>query len=218
MRLCRCIFTLSVSLIWSSLSFAQDQPATQDRSAGTRSVKQVKKRQKELYKELGPQDKVWLDEEVADIITPQEREAFLELSTSEEREQFRESFWDRHNPDRESPINTAKEDHYRRLAYADEHFSSGILGRKTDRGRIYIIWGPPDEIDSHPTGGTYDRPIDQAEGNPPLTLGKCGAIATWRALAKISKSSLLTPPAPANIALPWILVKKTLSLTSPEQD
>lgn len=164
MRLCRRIFTLSVSLIWSSLSFAQDQPTTPDRSAGTRSVKQVKKRQKELYKELGPQDKVWLDEEVADIITPQEREAFLELSTSEEREQFRESFWDRRNPDRESPINTAKEEHYRRLAYADEHFSSGIPGRKTDRGRIYIIWGPPDEIDSHPTGGTYDRPIDQGGG------------------------------------------------------
>ena len=162
MRLCLWVFC--ISLIWSSLSVAQDQPKTQDRSAGTPSVKEVKKRQKELYKELGPQDKIWLDEEVADIITPQEREAFLDLSTNEERAQFRESLWDRRNPDPESPINAAKEEHYRRLAYADEHFSSGIPGRKTDRGRIYIIWGPADEIDSHPTGGTYERPIDQGGG------------------------------------------------------
>lgn len=164
MRLRLCVLTVSVTLLWSSPSVAQDQPGRQDRSAGTASVKEVKKRQKELYKELGPQDKIWLDEEIADIITPQEREAFLELSTNEEREQFRESFWERRNPDRESPINTAKEEHYRRLAYADEHFSSGIPGRKTDRGRIYIIWGSPDEIDAHPTGGTYERPIHQGGG------------------------------------------------------
>src|SRR5215472_12720027 len=164
MRLCLWVFCISVNLIWSSLSVAQDQPKTQDRSAGTPSVKEVKKRQKELYKELGPQDKIWLDEEVADIITPQEREAFLDLSTNEERAQFRESFWDRRNPDPESPFNAIKEEHYRRLAYADEHFSSGIPGRKTDRGHIYIIWGPPDEIDSHPTGGTYQRTLDQGGG------------------------------------------------------
>lgn len=102
--------------------------------------------------------------EVADIITPEERRAFLELATNEEREQFRESFWDRRNPDPESPVNTVKEEHYRRLAYADEHFSSGTPGRKSDRGRIYIIWGPPDEIDAHPTGGTYERPLDQGGG------------------------------------------------------
>src|SRR5215469_1718509 len=164
MRLCLWVFCISVNLIWSSLSVAQDQPKTQDRSAGTPSVKEVKKRQKELYKELGPQDKIWLDEEVADIITPQEREAFLDLSTNEERAQFRESFWDRRNRAPESPVNSAKEEHYRRLAYADEHFSSGIPGRKTDRGRIYIIWGPPHEIDTHPTGGTYERPLDQGGG------------------------------------------------------
>ena len=158
------IFAISVSLIWSSFSVAQDQPKTPDRSLGAPPLKEVKKRQKKLYKELGAQDKTWLEEEVADIITPEEREAFLELSTNEEREQFRESFWDRRNPDPESPVNTAKEEHYRRLAYADEHFSSGIPGRKTDRGRIYVLWGPPDEIDSHPTGGTYERALDQGGG------------------------------------------------------
>ena len=164
MRLYVALLAISVNLVWSAFSFAQDQPGTQDRSASRPSPKEVKRRQKELAKELGPQDKIWLEDEVADIITPEERRAFLELATNEEREQFRESFWDRRNQDSESPVNTAKEEHYRRLAYADEHFSSGIPGRKTDRGRIYIIWGPPDEIDAHPTGGTYERPLEQGGG------------------------------------------------------
>ena len=73
-------------------------------------------------------------------------------------------FWDKRNPDPESPTNAFKEEHYRRLAYADEHFASGIPGRKTDRGRIYIIWGPPDEIDSHPAGGVYERSPQQGGG------------------------------------------------------
>jgi GWxTD domain-containing protein len=144
---------------------AQDQPAPQDNSAKQLSTKELKKRQKQLSKELGPQDKIWLEDEVPDIITEDERRAFLELSTNEEREQFIEVFWDKRNPDPESAVNTAKEEHYRRLAYADEHFPSGIPGRKTDRGRIYIIWGPPDEINSHPTGGTYERPMDQGGGS-----------------------------------------------------
>ena len=126
--------------------------------------KEAKKRQKQLYKELGSLDKDWLKNVVPDIITPEERKAFLELSTNEEREQFIEIFWDKRNPDPESPINSAKEEHYRRLAYADEHFSSGIPGRKTDRGRIYIIWGQPDEIESHPMGGAYQRSMEQGGG------------------------------------------------------
>ena len=80
-------------------------------------------------------------------------------------EQFIEIFWQKRNPEPDSPNNTAREEHYRRLAYADEHFASGVAGRKTDRGRIYIIWGPPDEIESHPTGGTYDRPSEQGGGS-----------------------------------------------------
>lgn len=158
------ILALSISIFWTSSALAQDQLPPQDNSAKPLSSKELKKRQKQLYKELGSADKIWLEDEVVDIITPEERQAFLELSTNEERDQFRESFWDRRNPNRESPVNSAREEHYRRLAYADEHFSSGIPGRKTDRGRIYIIWGPPDEIDSHPTGGTYERPIDQGGG------------------------------------------------------
>lgn len=167
MKIRRChpvVLAFSMGFIWTTSALAQGQPPPQDNSAKPLSPKELKKRQKDLVKELSAQDKVWLENEVPDIITSDERRAFLELSTNEERDQFREIFWQRRNPDPESPVNTAKEEHYRRLAYTDEHFSSGVPGRKTDRGRIYIIWGPPDEIDSHPTGGTYERPIDQGGG------------------------------------------------------
>jgi len=137
----------------------------QDSTAKPLTPKELKQREKKLTKELSIQDGIWLRDEVSDIITDAERRAFLELGTEEEREQFREIFWQRRNPDPESPINTAKEEYYRRLIYADEHFASGIPGRKTDRGRIYIIWGPPDEIDSHPTGGTYERSPEQGGGS-----------------------------------------------------
>lgn len=153
----------SAGLAWAPRLSAQDQPP-QDNSTKPLSRKELKKREKQLSKELGPADTIWLNDEVPDIITPDERQAFLGLSTNEERDQFREIFWQRRNPDPESPMNTAKEEHYRRLAYADEHFSSGIPGRKTDRGRIYIIWGQPDEIESHPMGGAYQRPMEQGGG------------------------------------------------------
>ena len=155
----------SVSLSWPSLSSAQDQPAPQDNSARPLGAKELKKRNKRLLKELGSQGGDWLRDEVPEVITEAERLAFLRLSTNEEREQFIEIFWQKRNPEPDSPNNTAREEHYRRLAYADEHFASGVAGRNTDRGRIYIIWGPPDEIESHPTGGTYDRPSEQGGGS-----------------------------------------------------
>src|SRR6266436_6390687 len=156
---------LSSSLLWLSPSSAQDRPASQDNSAKSQSARELKKRDKKLAKELNPDDTNWLLNEVPDIITDAERRAFLELGTEKEREQFKEIFWRDRNPEPESPVNSVREEHYRRLAYADEHFASGIAGRKTDRGRIYIIWGPPDEIESHPTGGTYDRPSEQGGGS-----------------------------------------------------
>jgi len=137
----------------------------QDNSARPLSAKESKKRDKKFAKELSLNDSNWLLNEIPDIITEAERRAFLELGTEEEREQFREIFWRDRNPDPESLLNPVREEHYRRLAYADEHFASGVPGRKTDRGHIYIIWGPPDEIDSHPTGGTYNRPIEQGGGS-----------------------------------------------------
>ena len=167
MRFSRCqlpLLLLSTLLTSSVHALAQDQ-ATSQESPSTATNKKERKREKKLARELGSAYDSWLKEDVPDIITNEERRAFLQLSTNEEREQFVESFWDRRNPDPESSANTYKEEHYRRLAYADERFASGIPGRKTDRGHIYILWGPPDEIESHPSGGTYDRPIDQGGGS-----------------------------------------------------
>lgn len=158
------LLLLSTLLTSSVHALAQDQ-ATSQESPSTATNKKERKREKKLARELGSAYDSWLKEDVPDIITNEERRAFLQLSTNEEREQFVESFWDRRNPDPESAANTYKEEHYRRLAYADERFASGIPGRKTDRGHIYILWGPPDEIESHPSGGTYDRPIDQGGGS-----------------------------------------------------
>jgi GWxTD domain-containing protein len=106
----------------------------------------------------------WLDEDVAYIITPEERKAFKGLKTDEERESFIESFWLRRDPTPDTIDNEYRDEHYERIAYANEHYASGIPGWKTDRGRIYIMYGKPDEIESHPSGGTYDRPIEQGGG------------------------------------------------------
>src|SRR2546427_5674248 len=127
--------------------------------------KEAKRKMRQVYKELGEAYKHWLDEDVVYIIAPEERTAFLQLSTNEEREQFIEQFWLRRSSNPDLPDNDFKEEHYRRIAYANEHYASGIPGWKTDRGRTYIIWGPADEVDSHPTGGTYDRPMEEGGGS-----------------------------------------------------
>lgn len=136
---------------------AQDKPPQQ-------SEKDRKKKEKERYKELDSAYKNWLDNEIPYIITEEERSAFLQLSTNEEREQFIEQFWLNRDPTPDTIENEVKEEHYRRIAYANERFASGVPGWKTDRGRIYIIWGHPDEIESHPTGGSYDRPPEEGGG------------------------------------------------------
>ena len=125
---------------------------------------QKKKNSKALKQELSGTYKKWLKEDVAYIITPEEVAAFKQLSNDEERDQFIENFWLRRDPTPDTPENEFKEEHYRRIAYANEHFGAGIPGWKTDRGRIYIIWGQPDQIESHPTGGTYDRPQEEGGG------------------------------------------------------
>ena len=128
-------------------------------------TKEQKQKIRKTLKELDTPYKTWLNEDVVYIISPEERQAFLQLETNEEREQFIEAFWLRRSSNPDLPDNDFKEEHYRRIAYANEHFASGIPGWKTDRGRIYIIWGKPDEIESHPTGGTYDRPIEEGGGS-----------------------------------------------------
>jgi GWxTD domain-containing protein len=140
-------------------------PAAQVPPANQKLTKDQKQKIKKTLKELDSPYRTWLNEDVVYIISPEERSAFLQLQTNEEREQFIEQFWLRRSGNPDLPDNDFKEEHYRRIAYANEHFASGIPGWKTDRGRIYIIWGKPDEIESHPTGGTYDRPMDEGGGS-----------------------------------------------------
>lgn len=128
------------------------------------SDKERFKQQKELRSEISDTYKKWLNQDVRWIITDQERKAFKSLSNDEERDAFIEQFWRRRNPDPDSPENTYREEHYRRIAYADEHFAAGKPGQFTDRGMIYIKFGPPDDIESHPSGGQYERPIDEGGG------------------------------------------------------
>ena len=124
-----------------------------------------KRRRRAIQREMESPYKRWLREEVPYIITGDERRTFTSLSTDEEREQFIEQFWERRNPSPGSPENEFREEYYRRIAYANERFQSGWPGWKTDRGRIYIMYGPPDERETHPMGGRYDRPYEEGGGS-----------------------------------------------------
>ena len=121
--------------------------------------------QKDLKQELRGDFKTWLDQDVRWIITPTEEQAFKHLTNDEEREQFIENFWQRRNPSPDSPDNEYRDEIYARIAYANEHFPAGKPGWMTDRGHVYIAYGKPDEIDAHPSGGSYDRPMDEGGGN-----------------------------------------------------
>jgi GWxTD domain-containing protein len=128
------------------------------------SDKERYRAQKALRQELKGPYKTWLNEEVPYIITEDERKAFMSLSNDEEREAFIENFWQRRNPNPDSPENEFREEHYRRIQYANDHFAAGKPGWKTDRGHIYIAFGAADSIDSHPSGGMYERPMDEGGG------------------------------------------------------
>ena len=118
-----------------------------------------------MKQELKGSYKTWVDQDVRWIITDEELSAFKHLSNDLERDQFIENFWLRRNPNPESPENEYREEHYARIAYANEHFAAGKSGWRTDRGHIYIAYGKPDSIDSHPSGGNYDRPMEEGGGN-----------------------------------------------------
>jgi GWxTD domain-containing protein len=145
---------------------AQAQPAADavDPLKRPNSEKQRAKNSRGLKQELSKTYKKWLDEDVSWIITDEERAAFKQLSNDEERDNFIEAFWQRRDPTPDTEENEFKEEHYRRIAYSNEHFAAGVPGWKTDRGRIYIVYGKPDEIDSHPSGGTYERPMEEGGG------------------------------------------------------
>ena len=133
----------------------KNSDAGQDPSEKTRKVKPELKK---AYKD-------WLEKDVTYIITDDERRAFKKLETDEERERFIEEFWRRRDPDPDTDENEFREEYYERIAYANEHYTSGIPGWKTDRGRIYIMWGKPDEIETHPSGGAYERESYEGGGS-----------------------------------------------------
>src|SRR6202140_189519 len=145
---------------------AQAKPAPDAVDPLTRpnTEKQKKKNKRALKQELSKPYKKRLDENVFWIITDEERAAFRQLSNDEERYNFIEAFWQRRDPTPDTEENEYKEEHYQRIAYANEHFPAGVPGWKTDRGRMYIVFGPADEIDSHPSGGSYERPMDEGGG------------------------------------------------------
>jgi GWxTD domain-containing protein len=163
-------FPVAGALLFGGMLYGQnkkkEQPAaaTRETVAKPLSEKEIRKREEKLRKELEGPYRKWLNEDVGYIITDEERTAFKRLATDDEKQQFIEQFWLRRDPTPDSSENEYKEEHYRRIAYANERFASGIPGWKTDRGRIYITFGPPAEIESHPSGGTYERPIEEGGG------------------------------------------------------
>jgi len=190
-RVTRTVFAslFSIALV-TAPTYAQ-QPQVQDPPAEIKHQnldKDQKRKIKRTLKELDTPYRQWLNEDVIYIISPDERNAFLQLATNEEREQFIEQFWLRRSSNPDLPDNDFKEEHYRRIAYANEHYASGIPGWKTDRGKMYIIWGPPDEIESHPTGGTYDRPMDEGGGS---TTTYPWETWRWRYLEGIGENIIL---------------------------
>jgi GWxTD domain-containing protein len=189
-RVAKTLFASIFSLvIWLPLALAQEaqDPGTTP-SPSKKLDKETKRKMKRTLKELDNAYRQWLTEDVTYIISPEERNAFLQLDTNEEREQFIEQFWLRRSSNPDLPDNDFKEEHYRRIAYANEHFASGIPGWKTDRGRMYIMWGPPDEIDAHPTGGTYDRPMEEGGGS---TSTYPWETWRWRYLEGIGENIIL---------------------------
>ena len=150
----RLAMLLTFSIAGTMALFAQDRKAQDP----TEKPRNVKPELKKAYKD-------WLDKDVTYIITDEERKAFKKLQTDDEREKFIEEFWRRRDPDPDTDENEFKEQYYERIAYANENFASGIPGWKTDRGRIWIMYGKPDERETHPTGGSYERPSYEGGGS-----------------------------------------------------
>jgi len=137
----------------------------------------TKAKEKEKSKKVEASGNVlkgWADD-VSIIITDEERKAFKKLTKDEERENFSENFWLVRDPTPDTPENEFRDQYYERVDYANDHFTSGIAGMRTDRGKMYILNGPPDEIVSHPSGGTYYRPAEEGGG-----VTNTFPFETWR--------------------------------------
>lgn len=143
------ITAICISGVFAQVDTSQD-PSSRPRMQTEESAK--------IYKD-------WVGKDVKYIITKEEKKAFEQLKTDEERENFIANFWLRRDPNSDTEENEYREEYYERIAYANENFASGIQGWRTDRGKIYITWGKPDSIESHPAGGAYDRPAYEGGGS-----------------------------------------------------
>jgi GWxTD domain-containing protein len=161
---CCTIFALVTGSRAADDKKAKNQPK-RETVAKPMTDKQKRQAEDRLRKELASPYNKWLDEEVRWIISDEERTAFKRLQTDDEKQAFIEQFWLRRDPTPDTEENEFKEEHYRRIAWANDRFASGIPGWKTDRGQIYIKFGPPDENDSHTSGGPGERPIEEGGGS-----------------------------------------------------
>src|SRR5205809_1738375 len=152
-----------LAILLLAFSFAVPSSLAQKKQdkSGQDPMNKPRKEKAELKKAY----KDWLDKDVTYIITDEERKAWKKLETDDERERFIEEFWRRRDPDPDTDENEFREEYYERIAYANEHFASGIPGWKTDRGRIWIMYGKPDETETHPAGGAYNRESYEGGGS-----------------------------------------------------
>ena len=173
------LVSLAALLATATLAFAAWQTQTPPTPPSQRQLiaqvpqtsplapRQQRAQEKVPRPELDTAYRKWLNEDVAYIITDAERTSFKQLTTDAEREQFIRQFWLNRDPTPGTIENEFKEEHYRRIAYANAQYASSFPGWKTDRGRIYITYGPPDEIDDHSSGGAYTLPRE--EGGATIT-------------------------------------------------
>lgn len=125
--------------------------ATADRSANAEAAEE---------QNLPAMYRTWLDEDVRWIISPEERSAFLKMVNNEERDQFITQFWSRRADVSVGGEQDFKAKYYGRIAYANQHFAGDMPGWQTDRGRIFILYGRPDSIDSHPSATSTSKPYE----------------------------------------------------------
>lgn len=162
LRTCRLALLLSALFLTASIVAQEERTATTlARKQEINTVKGAspcfdalhsamsKQRENEAIARLPKIAGFWLTEDVAFIISPEERCAFFHLATDEERDHFIEQFWSSRAPDPSSLDNSFKREHYERIVIANEKFSDQLPGWKTDRGRVYVTFGPPDSIESH---------------------------------------------------------------------
>ncbi|HLM57063.1 MAG TPA: GWxTD domain-containing protein [Pyrinomonadaceae bacterium] len=162
----RQLWTRSLALVLALLVLAPPAALAQkDKDKKSAADQDISDRPRNIKKEKTNVFKKWVDEDVAYIITEDDKRAWKKLQTDDEREKFIEQFWRRRDPDPDTEVNEYLEEHFERVAYANEHFASGIPGWKTDRGRIYIMYGPPHEKETHPAGGNYERPHYEGGGS-----------------------------------------------------